>query len=120
MNKPILIIAAMEDVELDYIESKMEDLNKVKYKGFSFFEGKLLGEDVVLCEFGTDAINITCSECKGEGDSVYDYELTTFLHGEENKLIRKKADLKFVKAIKEKFEDRRIVYRKCRKRRYLE
>lgn len=57
MNKPILVIAAMEDVELDYIESKMEDLNKVKYKGFSFFEGKLLGEDVVLCESKIGLIN---------------------------------------------------------------
>lgn len=61
MNKPILIIAAMEDVELDYIESKMEDLNKVKYKGFSFFEGKLLGEDVVLCESKIGLINSAVS-----------------------------------------------------------
>lgn len=61
MNKPILVIAAMEDVELDYIESKMEDLNKVKYKGFSFFEGKLLGEDVVLCESKIGLINSAVS-----------------------------------------------------------
>ena len=61
MNKPILVIVAMEDVELDYIESKMEDLNKVKYKGFSFFEGKLLGEDVVLCESKIGLINSAVS-----------------------------------------------------------
>lgn len=67
-----------------------------------------------------DAINITSSECKGEGESVYDYELTTFLHGEENRLIKQKADLNLVQTIKDKFEDQKLFYRNDWKRRYLE
>ncbi len=57
--------------------------------------------DIVI---GTDAINITSVEPKGEGKNIEDYEITTFLHNEENKLIFRKADKKLVEFIKEKFE----------------
>lgn len=57
MNRPILIIAAMEDIELRYLIEKMEALNKVIYKGFNFFEGKLLGKEVALCESKIGLIN---------------------------------------------------------------
>lgn len=58
--------------------------------------------DIVI---GIDAINITSVEPKGEGKNIEDYEITTFLHGEENKLIYRKADKKLVEFIKEKFKD---------------
>lgn len=57
MNKPILIIAAMEDVELDYIKSKMEGLNKFTYNSFNFYEGRLLEKEAVLCESKIGLIN---------------------------------------------------------------
>ena len=57
--------------------------------------------DIII---GTDAINITSVEPKEEGKHIEDYEITTFLHGEENKLIYRKADENLINFIKEKFK----------------
>lgn len=63
---------------------------------------------IVIC---LDAINITSMECKGEGSSIYDYEITTFLHNEENRVLRQKADSSLIDKIKSSFSDKRIFYR---------
>lgn len=39
-----------------------------------------------------------------------DYEITTFLHGKENKIIMPKADMKIVNLIKEKLNDEQIYF----------
>lgn len=57
MNKLILIIAAMEDIELELLIEKLEGLNKVTYNSFNFYEGRLLGKDVVICESKIGLIN---------------------------------------------------------------
>lgn len=146
MNRPILVIAAMEDIELNYLITKLKNIKEIYYKSFKFIEGKLLKKDIVIIisniglvnaaiattiavekynpciiineglaggyskdihtgdiVIGIDAINITSMEYKGNGNSIEDYEITNFLHGEENKLIRRKADEKLVGFIKEKF-----------------
>lgn len=64
--------------------------------------------DIAVC---VDAINITSMECKGEGSSIYDYEITTFLHNEENRVIRQNADMELVDKIRTEFKDRKIFYR---------
>lgn len=146
MFKPILIVAAMEDIELNYLKTKLQEFKEIEYRSFKFIEGKISGKDVVICKsniglintaicltiavekyspsiiineglagsysrdihtndlvIGIDAINITSMEYKGNGNSIEDYEIINFLHGEENKLIRRKADEKLVGFIKEKF-----------------
>ena len=50
MEKNIAIIAAMEDVELDYLKSKLENLKEVNYKSFKFFEGKINNKNIILCK----------------------------------------------------------------------
>lgn len=153
MQKDILIIAAMEDVELDYLKSKLNNLKKTEYKGFIFYEGNMARKDVVLCTskiglinasictaiaiekynpkiiinegvsggytneasrgkvvIGLDAINITSVECKDTGNSLKDYEITTFLHNEENKLIPQKADEKLVNFIRENFKKEDFIF----------
>ena len=153
MEKDILIIAAMEDVELDFLKNKLNNLKNNEYKGFNFYEGKIAEKDVVLCTskvglinasisttiaiekynpkiiineglaggyinetdrgkivIGIDAINITSMECKGEGTSLEDYEITTFLHNRENELIPQKADEMLIKFIKEKFKKENFIF----------
>lgn len=143
MENRILIIAAMQDVELNNIINKLNNLKKTKYKGFNFFEGEIFEKKIVICEskiglinaaiagtiaiekykpkiiineglaggyseeikrgeivIGEEAINITSLEYKGKGDTLEDYEITTFLHNEENKLISQKADINIIKKIK--------------------
>lgn len=48
MEKPVLVVAAMEDVELGFLKSKLEHIRKTVYKGFSFFEGEILGKSIVI------------------------------------------------------------------------
>lgn len=61
--------------------------------------------DIVI---GIDAINITSIEPKGEGKNIEDYEITTYLHGEENKLIYRKADENLINFIKQKFDNNNL------------
>jgi len=58
--------------------------------------------DIVI---GTEAIDITSVEPKGEGKNIEDYEITTFLHNEKNKLIYRKADEKLIDFINGKFKN---------------
>ena len=147
MGKNILIVAAMEDVELDYLKQRITKCEKIEYKGFNFYKGKLSCKDVVLCQsniglinsaicvtigierfnpniiineglaggytnsvrkgdivIAEDAINITSMEYKGSGNSINDYEITTFLHNCcGNRLTYQKADDKLINVIKENF-----------------
>ena len=153
MQGKVLIIAAMEDVELGYIKEKVEDLKRIEYKGFKFYEGKIFKRQVVICVsniglinaataltvcierfnptvivnvglaggytkdlhrgkvvIGTDAINITSMEYKGSGNTLEDYEITTFLHAENNRLVREIANKELIDVIKEKFRDSGFVF----------
>lgn len=149
MNKePILVIAAMEDRELDYLKEKLENMKIYKHKICTFYEGKMFGKEVVLCFSHVGTINAAASltlgvekynpkiiinegiagglgnnvksgdivigsECiqinsleskkreKGEGTKLEDYEITTFLYGEDNKLICPKADRSLLEIAKE-------------------
>lgn len=151
MKSPILVIAAMEDVELNYIKREIENINKIEYAGFTFYEGLLCDKDVVICVsniglinataaltisiekykpsiiinqglaggytrdvhkgeivVGTDALNITSMECKGEGKKIEDYEITTFLRNEGNRVIKENASSKVLEFIKNNFEDKKL------------
>lgn len=57
MERPILIVAAMEDVELEYLITKLENARKREYKSFKFFEGKINGNEVVICTSNVGLIN---------------------------------------------------------------
>ena len=49
MQNPILIIAAMEDKELNYIKTKINNIKKIEFKKFIFYEGEIFGKDIVIC-----------------------------------------------------------------------
>ena len=149
MQNPVLVICAMEDVELDYIKTISENLRKIEYKSFIFYEGKISGKDVVLCVsniglinasvattiaiekynprliinegvagaypenvrtgdivIGTGAINITSMEYKGNDNNLDSYEITTFLHNEDNRLIVTKANNEIIEKIKQNIDEK--------------
>lgn len=56
----------------------------------------------------------------GEGNTLEDYEITTFLHNEENRLIRQKADNNIIELINQKLKTESINFRYNCKRRYME
>lgn len=148
MEKKIAIIAAMEDVELEYLKNSLGNKKRYEYKGIIFYEGEMFHRTVILCVSGVglinatmattitiekfnpsliinegivggytndlhigsiiaciDAINITSLEYVGSGDTFEDYEITTFLHNEENRLIKQRADEKLIKIIRDNFEN---------------
>ncbi len=150
-KKTILIVAAMEDVELDYLESRLENLIKTKHNGFVFYEGNIGEKKIVLCVsniglinasagvaigiekynpdliinegvagsllknihkgdiiIGTEAINITSMEYIGPGNTMEDYEITTFLHGEDSRLITQKANQELLEKIRENLKDEKL------------
>lgn len=57
MEETILVIAAMEDVELDYLKTKLKNVKEVEYKSFKFFEAEIWEKKVVLCETKVGLIN---------------------------------------------------------------
>lgn len=59
-------------------------------------------------------------ECVGEGNTLEDYEITTFLHNEENRLIRQKADTNITELINQKLKKEGIHFRHNCKWRYME
>lgn len=59
--------------------------------------------DIVV---GTEAINISSMECGGVGDKISDYEITTFLHNEENRVVPQKADEDLAKFLKDRYDVR--------------
>lgn len=56
----------------------------------------------------------------GEGNTLEDYEITTFLHNEENRLIRQKADTNITELINQKLKKEDIHFRYNCKWRYME
>ncbi len=56
-NLKIGIIGAMEE-EVDILYSSMEEKNIVEYAGWSFYEGKLMGRDVVIVRSGIGKVNM--------------------------------------------------------------
>ncbi len=56
-----LVIAAMEDVELNYIKKQLENLKKIEDKICTFYEGIIKGENIVLCESNVGLINTAMS-----------------------------------------------------------
>lgn len=143
MEKPILVISAMEDVELEYLKAKLKNVKIEKNKVCTFYEGEMLEKSVVLCSsevgiinsassitlgiekytpkaiinqgtaggygnkicrgnivIGTECINImsmdTKAREKGQGTNIDDYEITTFIQGENNHLIIQKASDKLI------------------------
>lgn len=57
MENPIMIMAAMEDVELDLLKDNLTDINVVYDKNCIFYEGKIFNKNVVLCKTGVGLIN---------------------------------------------------------------
>lgn len=149
MEKPVLVVSAMEDVETDYLKTILKDLRKIEYKSFIFYEGTIDQKDVVLCVsniglinasvattiaiekynprfiinqgvagaypenirtgdivIGTGAINITSMEYKGNDNNINSYEITTFLHNEENRVIIKEADKEIIEKIKKNIDEK--------------
>ena len=147
MEKNIVIIVAMEDIELDYLKSKLDNIKKYEYNGV-IYQGKMFEKSIVLCVSGVglingamattiaiekfnpfliinegvvggytndlhtgmivaciDAINITSLEYIGPSDTFEDYEITTFLHNEENRLIKQSADEKIIKFVRDNFQN---------------
>jgi len=146
-KEPILVIASMEDVELDYLKKKLENIKIEKEEICTFYEGTMFGKDVVLCfsnvgtinatacitigvkkytpkviinegiaggvgehihvgdiVIGTEVIHINSLESgkrgRGEGTNLDDYEITTFIYGEDNRLICPKSDEKLLELTK--------------------
>lgn len=60
-EKPILIIAAMEDVELKVIKEKLVNLKEVRNKICTFYEGEIDKIPVVLCVSGVGLVNAAAS-----------------------------------------------------------
>lgn len=57
MKENILLIGAMEDVELDYLISKLENLQNTNYMGFNFYKGTMFGKNIVICSCNIGTIN---------------------------------------------------------------
>lgn len=43
-------------------------------------------------------------ECSGVGDKISDYEITTFLHNEENRVIFQEASKDFAKLLNDRYD----------------
>ncbi len=155
-KEPILVIASMEDVELDYLKEKLENIKIEKNEFCTFYEGIMYGKDVVLCfsnvgtinaaasitlgikkytpkaiinegvaggvgekihvediAIGTEVIHINSLESgkrgRGEGTNLDDYEITTFIYGEDNRLICPKSNkdlLELTKKVAKEVEEK--------------
>lgn len=57
MERNILIIGAMEDVELDYLKSRLNNSKKATYKGFNFYKGMMFEKNIVICSCDVGTIN---------------------------------------------------------------
>ena len=67
--KTVLIIGAMEDVELGYLITKLSNCKEKNYKGFCFYEGELVGTRAIICTSGIGLIN--ASICTTIGVQMY-------------------------------------------------
>lgn len=60
-ERPILIIAAMEDAELEYLKEKLNNQKKVENNVCTFIEGEMFGKNIVLCASNIGTINAAAS-----------------------------------------------------------
>jgi len=65
MEKPIMIMGAMEDVKLDILKGKMENIQIEKEKTCTFYKGTLLDKSVVLCSTSIGSINASMATLLG-------------------------------------------------------
>lgn len=65
MESPIMILGAMEDVELNILKEKINLSNVYKEKNYTFYEGKICGKDVVLGAINIGLINATVATLIG-------------------------------------------------------
>lgn len=59
MQEKILIISAMENTELDYLKTKLENIKKEIHRGITFYEGTICEKKVILCASGIGLIKAT-------------------------------------------------------------
>ena len=59
MKNPIMILGAMEDVELNVLKERLSLLKVYKEKSYTFYEGTICGKDVVLGAINIGIINAT-------------------------------------------------------------
>ena len=57
MERPIMINAAMEDVEMNVLKSKINIQNKIEEKVCTFYEGTFNNYPIVLCNTGVGMVN---------------------------------------------------------------
>ena len=60
-NRPILIIAAMEDAELGIIKERFDNSKRIENNICTFIEGEMYGCKVVLCASDIGTINAAAS-----------------------------------------------------------
>ena len=60
-ERPVLIIAAMENAELNLIKEKLENSKRIESKICTFIEGNLYGKEVILCASNIGIINAATS-----------------------------------------------------------
>lgn len=65
MERPIMILGAMEDVELDIIKKNLKDVEIEKEKTCIFYRGSLLNKSVVLCSTNIGSINAAMATLLG-------------------------------------------------------
>lgn len=159
-NRPIMIIAAMEDTELNILKRINKIENKTQMETCTFYETTINNYPVVLCcrnigciqasnavtigimkynpiaiineglagahgkdihkgdiVIGTEIININSIKTpklnEGEGIDVLNWELVTFIKGQDDELKIEKADkllIECVKKIEKEYTEGEIVY----------
>lgn len=65
MERPIMINAAMEDVEMNLLKKALTDLKKVEDNVCTFYEGKFNDYPIVLCLTGVGMVNAAASTVVG-------------------------------------------------------
>lgn len=65
MKRPIMINAAMEDVEMNILKDTLEDLKIIEDKACTFYEGKINNYPVVLCLTGVGMVNAAVATTVG-------------------------------------------------------
>lgn len=56
MQEKILIISAMEEIELNYLKTKLKNAKREIYGGIIFYKGTILEKEVILCASGIGLI----------------------------------------------------------------
>ena len=60
-DRPILVIAAMEDAELNFLKDQLLSAKRIENKICTFIEGEIFGKNVVLCASNIGTINAAAS-----------------------------------------------------------